>query len=85
MTTVDDFQELARAGTKARTDQSKARGSVAWRNRLIVDKLDSGMSQAEICRAVKLTREQVRRIVEAERERRAADATDAQTDPQSAR
>lgn len=67
---VDDLQRLARAAKKSRDSDARAARDRAERNALIVEVLDKGVSQAAICRAVDLTREQVRRIVEAERKRR---------------
>lgn len=52
----------------------RCRGEAAERNALITDIHDNHeMTQAEVCRLVDLTREQVRRIVRAEHQRRAHD------------
>lgn len=67
---VDDLQRLSRAAQKSRASDTRADRDRAERNALILEVLDKGVeSQAAVCRAVGLTREQVRRIVEAERKR----------------
>ena len=69
---VDDLQRLRRAAAKSRASDTQADRDRAARNALIYDVITSrSQTQADVCRAVGLTREQVRRIVEAETKRRA--------------
>lgn len=68
---VDDLQRLSRAAQKSRASDARADRDRADRNALILEVLDKGeQSQAAVCRAVDLTREQVRRILKAEEQRR---------------
>lgn len=69
---MDDLERLARAATKSRASDDRADRDRADRNKLIVDVLDAGQTQAAVCRATGLTREHIRRITEAERKRRTA-------------
>lgn len=68
MTPADELRKLAqrRRRTKAADD-----AALAERNARIYDIKTSGaMTQADICRAADLTREQISRIIKAEEERR---------------
>ena len=77
MTPAEELRRLAQKRRRAKAGDDAA---LAERNARIYDIKTSGaMTQADICRATDLTREQIGRIIKAETERRARKKPDPPT------